>query len=361
MGDKTPHQIEKSIAKIDQKIVDLLNERAELALKVGRFKEAKSRNAFDPGKEAEMMSAILDQSQGPFPNDSLRGILTEVLSACRGLRQPIKVAFLGPEATFSHLAVLQYFGSSCELRPHGSIIDVFQEVERDKAHFGMVPVENSTEGAVNITLDGLIESELNICGEVFVQVSLVLMSQQKDLRKIERVISHPQPLSQCRGWLTRNLSGRALIEASSTATAAQMVGKDEGGAAIGSELLAKTCGLEILAKNIQDSPQNLTRFFVLGKERPSRSGQDKTSILFVAEHKPGSLYRSLKPFADQGINLTRIESRPTKERLWEYVFFVDFQGHVLDEKVKRTLDKLGSRVEYLKVLGSYPMAKHPKS
>lgn len=354
MGDKALDQMKEKIEKIDREIMELLNQRAVCVLQRGRLEEKQGLPAPQPGQEMETMSATLDLNPGPFPDASLGDIFTEIISACRALQRPMRVAFLGPEATFSHMAVLQYFGSSCEWSPQGSIIDVFHEVERDKAQFGVVPVENSTEGAVNVTLDCLIVSQLKICGEIFVQVSHVLMSQQEDLRKIEKVISHPQPLSQCREWLTRNLPGRILVEASSTAAAARMVQEDMGSAAIGSELLARDCHLRVLAKDIQDSPLNLTRFFVLGKEPASRSSRDKTSILFVAAHRPGSLYRSLRPFADQEINLTRIESRPTKATPWEYVFFLDFQGHIQDEEVKKTLEELESKVEFLKILGSYP-------
>jgi chorismate mutase/prephenate dehydratase len=354
MADKGLNQLKQEIEKIDHKILDLLNQRAVCAQEARQLEGGRELPAAARELELEAMRYLLDHDPGPIPSAALEAIFREIISACRALQEPVRVAFLGPEATFSHLAVLQYFGSSCKLSPQSSIIDVFQEVERDKARFGVVPVENSTEGAVNVTLDGLTVSDLVICGELFVQVSHVLMSQQDDLRHIERVISHPQPLSQCRGWLTRNLPGRNLVEASSTSAAAQMVRDDKGAAAVGSELLAKKCGLHILARDIQDSPLNLTRFFVLGKEDAPVSGSDKTSILFVAEHKPGSLYRSLKPFAEQGINLTRIESRPTRERAWEYVFFLDFMGHKQDDEVRTTLAKLQSRVEYLKVLGSYP-------
>ncbi len=267
------------------------------------------------------------------------------------------IAFLGPEATFCHQASLAYFGRSCRFLPCDSIPDVFRQVELGKAHFGVVPIENSTEGAVGTTLDELAGSGLKISGEAVLRISHALMSKEEDLAEIEKVYSHPQALAQCQGWLRRNLPGRTLVPTSSTASAAGLVSQDRHSAAVGSAVLAEIHGLAILADQIQDLSLNLTRFLVLGTEDVSPTGQDKTSVLFATSHNPGALKDALGPFSDQGINMTRIESRPSKQAPWEYVFFVDIEGHRLDISVRKALDSLARCTARLKVLGSYPMAR----
>lgn len=348
--------LREQIDRIDREIVELLNQRARAAVEIGYRKSSGDLNTFDPVREMKVIDSLSPSNGGPLPDTSLKHIFAEIISACRALQRPVQVAYLGPEATFTHMAAITHFGRACSYVPKGSIIDIFRDVEKGHVQCGVVPVENSAEGAVNITLDCLAHSDLKIIGEILLPISHVLMARESDLRRIETVFSHPQALSQCWGWLHRNLPNRTLVEVSSTAAAAQKAMEGEnGGAAVGSELAARTYGLEVLAKDIQDNPNNLTRFIVLGNTLCPTTGRDKTSILFVAAHRPGSLYRALQPFAAEGINLARIESRPTKERPWEYIFFVDFEGHLSEEGVDRTLRKLESRVHLLKVLGSYPM------
>jgi chorismate mutase/prephenate dehydratase len=342
------------IDAIDREILDLLNQRAGHALAIARFKGAGNLPEFAPERESAILRALMEANRGPLPEAALKVIFTEVISACRALQRPLRVAFLGPEATFSHQAVLQHFGSSCDLAPQATIIDVFDEVERGHSQVGVVPVENSSEGGVSVTLDQLLGSDLKVCGEVYSKVSQTLMSASNDLESIQRVYSHPQALSQCRAWLRRNLPKAALMEMSSTAAAARRAADEPGSAAVAGELTATHYGLTVLAKDIQDNPYNTTRFFVLCREACPPTGFDKTSIIFVASHKPGSLYDALGHLSAQGLNLTRIESRPTKDRPWEYAFFVDFEGHQTDDTVAAALAELAPAVDSLKVLGSYP-------
>jgi chorismate mutase/prephenate dehydratase len=255
------------------------------------------------------------------------------------------------------MAVIKQFGSSCKLVPEPSILDVFQDVERGRSKFGVVPVENSSEGSVNLALDLLITSDLKVSGEIYIKIIHSLISREEDIKDIDCIFSHPQAIAQCRGWIQRNLPAREIIETSSTAEAVKMAGQKKRCAAIGNEIAAHHYGINILVREIQDSPFNSTRFFVLGKEIPERTGRDKTSICFTTPHIPGSLYRALEPFALEGINLTRLESRPTRERPWEYHFFADMEGYITDERLKRAIEELRNRVEFIKVLGSYPMGE----
>ncbi len=347
----------EQIDAIDLQILGLLNQRARHALAIARFKGAGNLPEFAPEREKAVLKGIIEANRGPLPDAALKVIFTEVISACRSLQRPLKVAFLGPEATFSHQAVLQHFGSSCELAPQATIIDVFDEVERGHSQVGVVPVENSSEGGVSVTLDQLLASGLKVCGEVYSRVSQMLMAGGGSLEEVRKVYSHPQALSQCRAWLRRNLPKAALLEASSTAAAARQTLEEPGAAAVGGELTARHYGLHILAKEIQDNPLNTTRFFVLCREACPPTGGDKTSIIFVAAHKPGSLYDALGYLSERGLNLTRIESRPTKDRPWEYAFFVDFEGHQSDPSVAEALAELAANVDSLKVLGSYPQGE----
>lgn len=345
------------IDEIDRQIVDLLNERALAAMEIGRSKEAGGLPEFAPEREQAIVEALQKHNQGPLSNQSLKSIFAEIISACRAVQRPLRVAYLGPPTTFSHQAAMRHFGSSCEFAPHRSIVDVFHEVARNHSQVGVVPVENSSEGQVSVTMDLFLDSDLNVCGEIFSPIAHVLMSKAESMEDIKRVYSHPQALNQCRGWLARNVPKALLVETTSTAAAAQKSMEEADSAAVGSILAARQSGLNVLAKDIQDNPHNMTRFFVIGRQKCPPTGNDKTSILFVTHHKPGMLFTALKNFADLGINMTRIESRPLKDTPWEYVFYVDLAGHIEDENIKQVLNIMDEETRWLKVLGSYPMGE----
>lgn len=342
------------IDQIDRQIMDLVNQRALHALAIGRCKQANGLPEFNPGRESELMRRLLELNRGPISDLGLKQIYGEIISACRAVQRPLRVAFLGPEATFSHQAALSHFGSSCDFAPLATIVDVFEEVSRGHAQVGVVPVENSSEGGVSVTLDQFLQSELQVCGEIYSRVRQMLISREESLEKIKTVYSHPQALNQCRAWLRRNLPQAALVETSSTAAAAKLAGQEDGVAAVGGELTARHYAQPILAADIQDNPHNMTRFFVLGRQACPPTGEDKTSILYLAAHQPGSLYSSLAHFAERGINMTRIESRPAKNRAWEYAFFLDCQGHMYEEPLRSALAALTAEVPRVRVLGSYP-------
>lgn len=347
-------QLREKIDWLDRKLLELLNQRAVLAMEVGRLKQSQGQPVCDLSREQEILAACQTLNQGPLPDGVIRRIFVEIISACRTLQAPIRVSFLGPAGTFSHQAALDYFGRSAIFLAQGSISDVFKEVEDSRADFGIAPAENSTGGGVGLTLDHLIETDLKVCGEVYQRVAQALMSREEELGRIDCVLSHPQALAQCRGWLSRNLPAARLIETASTAAAAIRAAKEVASAVVGSESLADLHGLRVLAHQIQDRPLNLTRFLILGRLENPPTGRDKTSVLFVAPHLPGTLCRCLKPLAEFEINLTRIESRPSGQAPWEYVFFIDFEGHLSDEPVRAALEELAGGVDKLKVLGSYP-------
>ncbi|MBI2216379.1 MAG: prephenate dehydratase [Candidatus Rokubacteria bacterium] len=342
------------INNLDNQILNLLTQRAEAAQAIGDLKRRQGTPSYVPEREAEILRRLSAAATGPIPPESVEAIWREILSACRRLELPLTVAFLGPPATFTHQAALQRFGSSARYQPARSIVDIFDDVERGRAHHGVVPVENSTEGAVNVTLDRLMDSEVVIGGELYLDVTQHLLSHAADLRDVKRVLSHPQGLAQCRGWLSRHLADVPTEEISSTAAAAELAAADETAAAIASELASRHYGVPVLRARIEDNQQNATRFLVIGRDKAGATGRDKTSILFAMQNVPGSLFRILEPFAGAGLNLTKIESRPAKHRPWEYVMFVDFEGHRVMPEVARVLDGLAERTLFLKVLGSYP-------
>jgi len=301
------------------------------------------------------------QNRGPLTADNLAAIWREILSASRALEGPLTVAYFGPQATFTHQAAITHFGAAVDFRPVRTIVDVFDEVERGRAAFGVVPVENTTEGAVNVTLDRLTDSEATICGELYLEIAQYLLSRASDLSEVKRVLSHPQGLAQCRAWLSANLPGVATEETTSTAAAAEMAASDPSVAAIASELAGTLYGVPTLRPHIEDNRHNATRFLVIGSAAGGRpgsgpSGHDKTSLLFAMKNEPGALYRILEPFVRAGLNLSKIESRPAKSRAWEYVIFVDFEGHRETPAVAAALREIGERTLYLRVLGSYPAA-----
>lgn len=344
------------IDAIDRQILDLLNQRAEAAIQVGRIKQDTGAERYVPEREQELLERLLRLNPGPLPAGAIRAIWREIFSASLTLQRPLQIAYLGPEATFTHQAALQGFGDSAEYLAARGIPEIFAEVERGRADFGVVPVENSTEGSVNHTLDRLIDSPLLISGEILLEIHHALLGRAPDLGGVKVVYSHPQALAQCRQWLAAELPDVPPVEVASTAAAVERAREEPTAAAIASELAGRLYDLPVLRSRIEDAAHNVTRFLIIGLRAMGPSGRDKTSILFSIKDEVGALYRMLEPFAANALNLTRIESRPTKRRPWEYVFFVDFEGHRDDPAVHAALAELRTRCLFLKVLGSYPSA-----
>jgi len=346
------------IDKVDREIVKLINKRAELALEVAKVKSGSNNNIdgaiYVPSREKEVINNITSANRGVLGEESLKNIYTEIIGACRNLESPTKVAFLGPWATFTHQAAIKNFGSTSSLVPMTTPQEVLAEVESGRVDFGVVPVENSNEGSVNVTLDMLVETELKICAEISMKIEqCFLLKDPKS--KILRIYSHAHALAQCRNWIVKNYSGAELIPVSSTAEAAKKVARDDFAAAIASEATAKIYELYILQKGVQDNRENFTRFFVIGKILTKPSGKDKTSLVFMVKDKVGALYDVLGIFNKNSVNLTKIESRPTKKKAWEYMFFVDFKGYVEDLNIAKTIQSLKRRGVFVKSLGSYPI------
>ncbi|HYS16345.1 MAG TPA: prephenate dehydratase [Candidatus Binatia bacterium] len=341
------------INDLDNRILQLLNQRAEAVLQIGDLKRRQDAPSYAPEREAEIVRR-LTETAGPLPSEAIGAIWREILSACRALESALTVAYLGPRATFTHQAALQRFGAAVSYRPSRSIAEVFDDVERGRADFGVVPVENSTDGAVNVTHDRLIDSEVVICGELRLDISQQLLSRAAELAEVKRVLSHPQGLGQCRAWLAEHMPEVPTEEVLSTALAAEMAATDATIAAIASALAGELYGVPILRARVEDNPHNSTRFLIMGRHPSGPTGRDKTSILFAMRNEPGTLYRILEPLARLGINLTKIESRPAKRGPWEYVIFVDLEGHRDTPIVSSALREIAERTLFLKVLGSYP-------
>lgn len=349
-------KLRKEIDQIDKNIIRMLNSRANITLKVAKVKNLNNASIYSPDRERDVLKKITRINKGPLKDSSLESIYREVMSAALSLEKDLKVAYLGPQASFSHLAALKRFGSQVDFLACNSIGDVFLEIERDNADYGVVPIENSIEGAVTHTLDMLVDSDLKICAQVILDISHNLLARcPKD--KIKRIYSNPQVFGQCRIWLQENLPQAELIEVSSTTRAAQLARREKNSASISSLLAAKIYDLKILVKDIEDSPHNITRFFVIGKTNVKRTGNDKTSILFSIKDKVGALHEMLLPFKKYRINLTKIESRPSKKKAWDYYFFVDLCGHVEETRVKKALIELENKCKFLKILGSYPLGE----
>ncbi|TET48759.1 prephenate dehydratase [Candidatus Aerophobetes bacterium] len=346
--------LRRQIDEIDSKLVDLLNERIRKVFEIAEVKRKRGGTLYSPAREKRILQRLIQHNQGPLPNEALLEIMQLILKTSLTLQSEPKVVYFGPPATFTHLAAIKNFGRRAELIPEKSISGIFSRVEKKQAEFGVVPVENSTEGVVTHTLDMFLDSDLKICAETVLEISHHLLGRGF-LEKVKKIYSHPQALAQCRGWLEENVPTVRLAEVESTARAAQMAAKDLTCAAIASDVAASLYNLNIIASHIEDSPHNYTRFLVVGREyNKERSGQDKTSILFSIKDRVGALHEMLAPFLKYGINLTKIESRPTKRRAWEYVFFLDFVGYKDEEKIKKALGELEESCFFLKVLGSYP-------
>jgi chorismate mutase / prephenate dehydratase len=348
--------LRKQIDGIDRKITFLLNARSRVTLRIARQKQRCGAGIYSPDREREVLRKVALMSKGPLKPRAIEGIYREIMSASLYLEKPLKIAYLGPQATFTHLAALKRFGSQLEYLACDSIGDVFLEVERGAADYGVVPIENSIEGAVTHTLDMFMDSDLKICAQIILDISHNLLANYSK-EKIKRVYSNPQVFGQCRIWLRENLPGVEKIEVSSTTRAAQVAAAEKNSACIASLLAAKAYRLKVIARDIEDSPHNITRFFVIGKENISPTGYDKTSILFSIKDRVGALYEMLMPFKKYRINLTRIESRPSKKKAWDYYFFVDLQGHQDNPRIKKALAELENRCTFLKVLGSYPVGE----
>ncbi|HXG01811.1 MAG TPA: prephenate dehydratase [Candidatus Binatia bacterium] len=344
------------INDLDDQILTLLTQRAEAALQIGALKRERGLASYAPEREAEIVHRLVAANRGPLPAETVRAVWREILSGCRALERPLTVGYLGPRATFTHQAALHHFGAGAEYRPARSVAEVFDDVERGRVEYGVVPVENSTEGAVNVTLDRLADGDVLICGELALTVTQHLLSHARDLGEVKAVVSHPQALAQCRQWLARHLPEVPTVEVSSTAAAAEQAAADVTVAAVASELASEAYGVPVLRPRIEDNAANVTRFLVIGRRAVPPTGRDKTSILFAMRNEPGALYRILEPFARRGLNLTKIESRPARRRPWEYVIFVDFEGHRDTPAVAAALGEIGERTLYLRILGSYPAA-----
>jgi chorismate mutase/prephenate dehydratase len=349
--------LRKKIDDIDKNILGLLNKRAEIAVEIGKTKQSKHLRIHSPAREREVLTRLRENNPGPFPNEAVRLIYEEILSASLALQQPLQVAYLGPSATFTHLAASRQFGSSTEYLPESTIREVFESVTRGKAQYGVVPIENSTEGVVNYTLDMFIDSDLKIAFEIMLPITHNLLSKSGKKSEMKKIYSHPQARAQCRNWLDRNYPGIPIVEELSTAAAAKRVSRDATSAAVASELAASVYKLKFIEKGIEDNKTNYTRFLVIARESPGKTGNDKTSIMCSVKDKPGALYLLLRPFARHKINLTKIESRPSRRKAWEYLFFVDMEGHLEDKGVKKAIKDLKKECLFLKVLGSYPSAE----
>ena len=354
-------EIRKRINAIDERLQSLINERATIAQQVGVAKgELKSAvDYYRPEREAEVLRGVLERNAGPMRDEEMLRLFREIMSACLAQQEPLKIGFLGPEGTFTQTAVYKHFGHSVRALPFHTIDEVFQEVESGAADFGVVPIENSTEGSVNNTLDMFLTSPLKIAGEIELRIEQHLMNSVPGLDNIERICAHEQSLAQCRGWLREYLPHVELIGVSSNAIGARRARDEKGTAAIGPEVAADVYELSILVNNIEDRADNATRFLVIGRELLAASGDDKTTLMVSTSDTAGGagvLYKLLQPLADHGINMVRIESRPSRRKNWDYVFFFDIEGHAEDEPVAAALAKLENTSSLFRVLGAYPKA-----
>jgi len=350
-------QLRREIDRLDGELLALLQRRAQLARRIGAIKGGTP--AYRPERESEILRRVAAQAGDPLPAESVTRVFREIISVCRGLEEEIRVAYLGPAGTFSEQAVRKHFGGAVEAGAAATIDEVFRSCESGAAQFAVVPAENSTEGAVGRTLDLLVSTPLRICGEIELRVQQFLMARGTDLRAVKRVYSHAQSLAQCNGWLNQNLPGAERIPVGSNADAARRAGEEPGAGAIAGEAAAARYTLEVLARSIEDDPNNTTRFLVLGLLDPAPTGRDRTSLVMSAENRPGAVHALLGPLAQKGVSMTRIESRPARamrSALWEYLFFIDVEGHQKDERVAAALAELRQQAPFLKVLGSYPAA-----
>jgi chorismate mutase/prephenate dehydratase len=354
-ADKKLAAIRREIDDLDTELLALISRRAGLAKKVAEIKDGSgSAHYYRPEREVQVLRALVDNNDGPLPAAQVSRIFQEIMSACRALQKPLAVAYLGPVGTFTESAAFKHFGHAIDCQPMDNIGAVFRQVESGAGDYGVVPIENSTEGIVAHTLDMFVSSGLSICGEVELRIHHCLMSQKDDLADVTRIYSHQQSFAQCRRWLDAHVPGLERETVSSNGEAARRAGAEEGAAAIAGESAANDYGLRLLAVNIEDEPANTTRFVIVGRRAVSATGRDKSSVLFSTKHRPGALYELLQSFEKRGINLTRIESRPSHQGNWSYVFYVDFEGHAGDAQVGEALAELEDTAPFYKFLGSYP-------
>ena len=347
--------LRKKVDALDRRIVGLLNDRTRLALQIGGLKKKSGAEIYDPAREQAVFQRLRNVNSGPLPPAALQAIYREIMSASLALEHPVVVAYLGPQATFTHEAACSRFGASVAYLPGETITDVFAAVQKRSALYGVVPIENSIEGAVTHTLDQFTDTALRICAEIYLPISLHLMAPS-GCRPIRRLYSKSEVFGQCRRWLHTHLPGVELIPVSSTARAAEMAARERGAGALAGVLAAELNGLRFLARDVQDLGGNTTRFLVIGQHYGPPTGRDKTSVFFAVKHKVGALYGALEAFKKARINMTKIESRPSRSKAWEYYFFVDVEGHADDARVQRALDEMGEHCTLLTVLGSYPRA-----
>lgn len=357
MSLKNLKDLRGQIDSLDSRIIDLINKRGLVSHEIGNIKKQRKQAIYSPDRESQVYDEVVKKNAGPIKSESVKAVYREIMSACLSLEKTLTVAYLGPEFTFTHQASLRKFGASVRYLSCDSITDVFREVEKRNADYGVVPIENSIEGAVNHTLDMFTDSPLMICSEVYLPIKQSIMRKKTGLNGIKKIYSKPEVFGQCRKWIEKNLPKARLIEASSTAHAAEIASRDPDSACIASELAAEKRGLRILYSGIQDSATNVTRFLVIGEDMSKVSGKDRTSIMFSVKDKPGILHDMLGIFKKQGINLTKIESRPSKVSLWKYYFFVDMDGHCENPHVRKALKELSRKCHFVKMLGSYPKAQ----
>ncbi|MFN2309103.1 MAG: prephenate dehydratase [Gammaproteobacteria bacterium] len=354
----TLQDLRARIDELDQQIQSLISARASCAQQVAQTKTAQGEqnDFYRPEREAEVLRRVCERNRGPLADAEIGHLFREIMSACLALEKPLAIGYLGPEGTFTQAAALKHFGHAVQTRALPAIDVVFRAVEAGECNYGIVPIENSTEGVVNHTLDMFLRSPLNICGEVSLRIELHLLSRETELDAVTRIYAHQQALAQSREWLDANLPRVERIAVSSNGDAARRVAQEPGAAAIAGAAAAELYGLGQLASRIEDEPGNTTRFLVIGTQTVARSGQDKTSLLISVKNQSGALYRMLEPMARHGLSMTRIESRPSRRGIWDYVFFVDIEGHVEDPPVRDALVEIESHASLFKVLGSYPRA-----
>lgn len=350
--------IRKQIDTIDHQLLDLLSQRADLVHEVGVVKKRDGLQIYAPEREQALLNRLIEMNQGRLPEKSIRAIYREIMSAALALEDHLRIAYLGPEGTWTHQAAIKKFGNSVDYLPQANFADVFDQVARRKASYGVVPIENSTEGTVNHTLDMFLTSPLKICGEVELRINHHLLGTMRGLEQIRRVAAHPQALAQCRAWLKEYLPAVELIGTSSNAEGARRARDEDGTAAIAGDAAAEVYGLRKVVTDIEDRPDNTTRFLIIGRELLPPSGSDKTSILLSTREADGAgaLYKLLAPLAKNNVNMSRIESRPSRRRKWDYVFFLDVDGHVTDKPLAAALKVLAGTAPLCRVLGSYPRA-----
>ncbi len=353
MDKKVLEELRKKINKIDISLVNLLDERAEYVKQIGEYKKQNDIPIYQPDREKNVKARVMEASRKIFPTDALMHIFTEIVSAARSLEEPLEIGFLGPEGSFTEQAAIKQFGSSVQLHPMPTISDVFKEVENGKISYGVVPIENSVGGTVYQTLDEFVDSPVQIVGENYLSIHQNLLTNLDEINLIKRIYSHPQSFAQCRIWLETHLPNVERIEVSSNSKAASMVLSDQFSAALAGVMAAEKYGLNILERNIEDNPQNTTRFLIIAGPDQIIDNPDKTSVLVSVNDKPGALLKLLSPFQVFGINMSKIESRPSQRRPWDYLFFIDIDGSINSASVKKALEKVKEDVVFLKVIGSY--------